>query len=255
MEELNYTDSGHGKVIVLLHGFCESLEIWNYFSDELSKYCRVICVDLPGFGNSTYHGEEISIELLSERIHTLIIGLGITKYGVIGHSLGGYISLALAEMYPSHLQSMVLFHSTAFEDSQEKKESRDKIISFIERNGLSTFMDSFVTPLFAETNRIKCKADIHTLIRIGKKANQDAVIATLIAMKKRKERIFILKDCLVPTLLIIGEKDIAVPISDSLEMTELNDTIQSIVLKDCAHMGIYEKPQTCLAKIKEFHFS
>jgi pimeloyl-ACP methyl ester carboxylesterase len=252
---MNYTDTGHGEALVFIHGFCESLHIWTPYADELSKYKRVICVDLTGFGASAYLGEELSIEFFANEVIKLMNELKIAEFSVIGHSLGGYVCLALAEKYASRLRSMVLFHSTAFADSPLKKENRDKIASFIERNGINPFMESFVAPLFAEKNRENKKEEINFLIQEGKKANQEAVIKTIFAMKNRPDRSHILARFEKPILFIAGEDDVAVPINDSLQQIEQLKNGQSIVLKSCGHMGMFEKPITCLTKLKEFYLS
>lgn len=252
---LNYTDNGHGKVVVMIHGFCESLNLWASFEEELSKVYRVICVDLPGFGSSRYLGGQISIDWFAEQVHGLLEELKIEQYSVVGHSLGGYVSLALAEKYSSSIDTLTLFHSTAYPDTEEKKINRDKAAGFIERNGVDTFMDSFVDPLFAEPNREKCKTAINDLSADGKRSDQGAVIQTISAMKNRSDRTDVLKHFGKPILLIIGENDVAVPLEDSLNQSEMGGKTESLVLKNCGHMGMIEKPTTTLMRLKEFLFT
>lgn len=252
---LNYTDTGHGKVIIFIHGFCESLNIWQQFEEEFSKFCRVICIDLPGYGGSRLEEEIISIDWFADQVVALTKELSIDKFCVVGHSLGGYVSLAIAEKYPQKLENLVLFHSTAYADTPVKKENRDKAADFILRNGLAKYMDSFVEPLFASANREKCKTDIQKLMADGKRSDQEAVIQTIQAMKERPDRTHVLAGFLKPILMIIGEDDIAVPLADSQKQVELNATIQSIILQNCGHMGMYEKPTTCITRLKEFYFS
>lgn len=252
---LNYTDSGHGKVVVMIHGFCESLNLWSSFEKELSQMARIICVDLPGFGESRYLGEPISMEWFADRINDLMAELNIHSYSVIGHSLGGYVSLALAEKYPNRINSFALFHSTAYADTEEKKINRDKTVGFIERNGVATFMNSFVDPLFAEVNRQKCSTKMDVLIADGKRSNEEAAKATIYAMKNRPDRSAVLQNFGKPILLIIGENDVAVPIEDSLKQSEIGAQTEALVLKNCGHMGMIEKPTTTLLRIKEFLFA
>ncbi|MFL5728399.1 MAG: alpha/beta fold hydrolase, partial [Cytophagaceae bacterium] len=129
---LHYTESGRGKTIVLVHGFCESQEIWKKTQAALSAHYRVICPDLPGFGKSPLKVKDISIAYYAEMIKELLAFLNVEKCCMIGHSLGGYITLAFAEKYSAMLSSFGLFHSTAFADSPEKKENRNKTIQFIQ---------------------------------------------------------------------------------------------------------------------------
>lgn len=252
---LNYTDVGHGKVVIFIHGFCENLKIWKAFEDEISKFMRVICIDLPGFGESRFLESSITIEWFADQVLDLSEGLKIKNFSLVGHSLGGYVSLAIAEKHNSSIDSLVLFHSSAFADTEIKKESRDRAADFISRNGLDKYMDSFVEPLFAEVNRAKCKDSIEFLKNEGKKCDQKAVMQTIIAMKERKERLSVLANFSKPVLLLIGEDDIAIPLVDSQKLSELNSNIQSLFLKNCGHMGMFEKPHTCLTRLKEFYFS
>lgn len=249
---LNYTDIGHGKVVLLIHGFCESLNIWKNLEPQISQFNRVISVDLPGFGDSAYNGTPISIEWFSEEIISLLNDLKIESFSVIGHSLGGYVTLALADKYPERIDSFVLFHSTAFDDPEEKKMNRDKMASFIQRNGVEKFMNSFVSPLFAEENRTKCKAAIDELTEDGNRSQEEAVLGTIQAMRNRPDRRSVLTKFNKPILWIVGENDVAVHLNDSLEQLELGKLTQSIVLKNCGHMGMIEKPATTSARIIEF---
>ena len=249
---LNYTDNGHGKVVVMIHGFCESLKLWAKFEEEISKVYRVICVDLPGFGDSHYLGEDISIDWFAEQVHDLLQELNIKQYSVVGHSLGGYVCLALANKNALQIETLTLFHSTGFLDTEEKKLNRDKTVGFIERNGVDTFMNSFVDPLFAEQNRDKCKSAINDLVIDGKRSSQEAVIKTIVAMKNRSDRTDTLKDFGKPILLIIGEDDVAVPLVDSVKQSDMGIKTESLILKNCGHMGMIEKPTTTLTKLKEF---
>ena len=250
---MNYTDVGQGKVVVFIHGFCESLELWKTYEEQLSKFMRVICIDLPGYGTSTFEQvEEVSMTWLGDQVIQLLNKLEVNNLSLVGHSLGGYVSLAIAEKYLNRVDSMVLFHTTAFSDSEEKKLNRIKMAGFIDRNGLSTFMDSFVSPLFAEGNRDKCKVEIENLIADGKRSNQDAVLATIEAMRVRPDRTDVLTQFNKPILWIVGEDDVAVPLEDSLKQIELGDKTQALVLKQCGHMGMIEKPTTTLMRLTEF---
>jgi pimeloyl-ACP methyl ester carboxylesterase len=254
MDHLNYTDLGHGEVIVLLHGFCESLKLWEDYQQELAKFARVIALDLPGFGSSRIDNSEVTIDNFAKSVDDLMKYLNIDHYHVCGHSLGGYVALAMAEKWPYKLKSMVLFHSTSYPDTLLKKNNRDKAAEFITRNGLSVYMDSFVAPLFAENNREKNKKAIAMLIAEGKKADPEVVVNTIMAMKNRPDRKAVLSQLTCPVLMIIGDEDVAIPIEDSLAQTELSNHIQSLVLSNCGHMGMIEKPQTCLSRLTEFYY-
>src|SRR3972149_4760338 len=110
--KVRYSDKGKGRVIVLLHGFLESLEIWDEFSNKLSKRFRVLAIDLPGHGKTPAIGYVHSMELMAECAKAVLDSLELRKYVVAGHSMGGYVALAFAEMFPQNLSGLCIFHST-----------------------------------------------------------------------------------------------------------------------------------------------
>lgn len=250
--QLNYSDRGNGQVVVLIHGFCESLRIWDHIENELSRFARVLSVDLPGFGDSRLEGAEVSMEFFGDQILDLLNELGISNFSLVGHSLGGYVALAILERSMSRVDALVMFHSTAYADSDEKRANRDKMAGFISRNGVATFMDSFVGSLVAEPNRERCRTQIESLTNDGKRADQDAVLLTIEAMKNRPDRTAILGQFGGRVLWIIGQDDVAVPLGDSLKQSEIGNRTESLVLKNCGHLGMIEKPTTSLTRLIEF---
>ena len=124
-----YTERGEGDTIVLLHGYLESLLVWDRFSTNLSRHFRVLSVDLPGHGQSDVISGEHSMEMMAERIAGLLDSLGIEKVLMTGHSLGGYVALAFLELFPERLAGYCLFHSHPFADTDEAVERRNREIS------------------------------------------------------------------------------------------------------------------------------
>ena len=133
MSKLAYNEMGQGNSVVLLHGFCETKEIWKAYEKKISENFHLVAIDLPGFGKSDLTIEENTIESFADQVFKLLQFLDITKATIIGHSLGGYIALALAEKYPKLVTGLGLFHSTALADDQARKDSRDKSLTFIEK--------------------------------------------------------------------------------------------------------------------------
>ena len=127
---IHFFEKGDGQPLVLLHGFCESGRMWAYFSEKLSANFRVVCPDLPGFGGSPIQGEQISLEEVAVQLEAWMEETDIKNPIVIGHSLGGYVALALLELMGSRIQAIGLFHSTAYPDDEEKKGMRNRTITF-----------------------------------------------------------------------------------------------------------------------------
>src|SRR6185312_1299783 len=204
---LSCYNEGQGTPLVLVHGFCESKGVWKDFSSALSSKFRVITPDLPGFGDSKLDATDISIGYYADKLYFFLKQLGVEKCILIGHSLGGYVTLAFAENYEHMLLGMGLFHSTAFEDTQEKKDNRDRTIKFVEKHGVEAFASTAVTPLFFPPKREALKAEIEMMTRIAAGSSKEGLIAATKAMRDRKDRTDVLKKVKCPVLFVVGKED------------------------------------------------
>lgn len=247
---IHFFEKGSGQPLVLIHGFCESGRMWNYFAEELSAYFRVICPDLPGFGDSPIFGDQITLEEVAVQLEEWMAENHIQDPIVIGHSLGGYVTLALLELMGSGLKAIGLFHSTAFPDDEEKKEMRNRTITFLKKNGVEKFVTSFVPPLFPENRREELSAEIQAAIEDAKRSSLDGLIAYAGAMRDRKDRVEILRNFKGPKLLIAGTEDGAVKIEASRAQQDAFS--HYIELHGVGHMGMVEEREKTVEVVREF---
>jgi len=247
-----YTDKGTGPVVVFVHGFCESKDIWVSFAEKLSIHYRVIYLDLPGFGESLLDKDNVSMEWFADEVQQLMKLLNIRTFTFVGHSLGGYVGLAYAEKYTQHLSGLCLFHSTAYADSDERKINRDKTIAFIHKYGADLFTQSFIEPLFLLKNRQALKNKIVELKAIAKQSSEKGIIATTEAMRDRADRTHVLETLKIPVLLIGGKNDATIPIAKLEELSQLSATIYLAEIEDCGHMGMYEQKEKTYQVLNEF---
>jgi len=241
---IHYQVVGIGKTVVLLHGFGEDGSIWNLQIAALKHEYRLIIPDIPGSGQSDLV-TNATIETYAGIIKALLeIELPTTQTcTMIGHSMGGYIALAFAAAYPNLLNGLGLVHSTAFEDSSEKKEMRSKAITFIENKGAYSFLRTSIAGLFNETFWADNKQAMDELIEKSKSFSTAALVQYYQAMINRPERIAVLKTFLKPVLFIIGEHDKAVPLDSSLAQCYLPAISHVHILKKSAHMGMIEETE------------
>jgi pimeloyl-ACP methyl ester carboxylesterase len=252
---LAHTITGQGPALVLIHGFCEDRTLWNNYALELSKRFTVICPDLPGFGDSAPEfAEAVTMEYYAKRVHELLDTiLGNDERAVlVGHSLGGYVALAFADLYPERINGIGLFHSTAFADNEEKKVSRDKVAAYIQQKGVAAFTDNFIEPLFYVANRERLMPAIEQLKKQAALSSKEGVIAAIMGMKERLERIDVLKKLECPVLYIIGKSDTSVTIDKSLEQCHLAAQSLVFVLDKVGHMGMLEEEEKCLTVLGSF---
>ena len=250
---IHFFEKGSGQPVVLLHGFCESGNMWNYFAEKLSDNFRVVCPDLPGFGDSPIPEDEISLEEVAVQLEEWLEENQIFDPIVIGHSLGGYVTLALLELMGNRIQAVGLFHSTALPDDEDKKEMRNRTITFLKKNGVEKFVSSFVPPLFPEKRREELAAEIESAIEDAKRSSLNGLIAYAGAMRDRKERLEILRNFAGPKLLIAGTEDGAVKIEAS--RTQKDAFSHYIELEGVGHMGMVEEREKTLEVVRDFCFS
>ncbi len=246
-----YTISGKGDTLVLLHGFIESTQIWKDFVPELEKHFRVVCIDLPGHGESDCIGYVHEMELNAEAVHAVLQHLGIKNCVITGHSMGGYVTLAFAEKYPELVKGLCLFHSTALPDSEEKKKDRDKAIGVV-KNDPMVFIRTVIPNLFAPANREKFKKEIEELIALSAKTPQQGIVATLEGMKNRKDRTYVLKEAKFPVLIISGKQDTVVPIDSLLPQLAMPKHCEALILDNVGHTGFIEEKETTLKALLNF---
>ena len=252
MNDTTYTEAGSGDALVFLHGFCESKEVWTDFVKPLTQKFHIITLDLPGFGDNANLSGDFSMEHMAENVKQQLDALGIRKCILIGHSMGGYVSMAFAELYGNMLNGLCLFHSSALPDTEEKKENRNKTIDYVERHGVDNFINPFVEPLFYQENRSRLKKEIRLMKDIGKQTSKESVTGALAAMRDRPDRTAILEQVKCPVLFIFGKDDGAVPLDKALEQCHLPANSMVYFLAKTGHMGMFERTYETRKAIEKF---
>lgn len=254
-----YKVIGNGMPVVLLHGFGEDSGVWKYQVDFLKDKYRLIIPDLPGSGLSkvdswqlTDGSKNLSVEWMADCVKELLLKENISQCAMIGHSMGGYITLAFAEKYPSLLSKFGLFHSTAYADSEEKIQTRRRGIEFIKEHGAYAFLKQSTPNLFGQKFTATHPQEIAALIELGKNFSANALIQYYEAMIARPNRTAVLKNAVVPVLFVIGAEDKAAPMKDCLEQCHLPSLSHVYIMEHSAHMGMWEE----IAKANEaiIHF-
>jgi pimeloyl-ACP methyl ester carboxylesterase len=160
---------------------------------------------------------------------------------MIGHSMGGYITLAFAKKYSNYLISFGLFHSSAYADSDEKKAFRKKSIDFILKNGAFEFLKIATPNLFSPSSIDKKPELIDGFIRSLNNFSAPALVSYYEAMMKRPDNTTLLKTTTLPVLFILGEHDNAVPLQDGLKLSQLPEKSYIHILHQSGHMGMLEE--------------
>ena len=234
---ISYSDTGKGTAVVLLHGFLENKKMWDDYIPVLSRKNRVITIDLLGHGDSECLGYVHSMEENAQVVRSVLNHLRIRKAVFVGHSMGGYVALAFADLYPNSTKGLVLLNSTAKADSAERKKNRDRAIVAVKQN-YGNFIRMSIANLFSEDNREKLNSEIEKVKKEALKTPLQGIVASLEGMKIRKDRTFILKENSCPKLLILGEKDPVLDFEETKSQIK-NSTVKLIAFPD-GHMSAIE---------------
>lgn len=249
--KIHYRVTGYGTPVILLHGFAEDGSIWNKQVSFLQDKYHLIIPDLPGSGESEMiRDEQTGIDTYASCINHILEEENIHQCIMIGHSMGGYITLSFAEQYAGKLMAFGLFHSSAYADSDEKKEARQKSISFILDHGAEPFLETAIPGLFADP--VKSNKDMTDLLEKGKKFQPEALVQYYKAMINRPDRTHILRATKLPVCMIMGIYDKAVPFEHSLEQSYMADHSFINIMRYSGHMSMLEETAPANEKLAFF---
>lgn len=246
---VHYVDIGKGAAVVLLHGFLENQSMWNEFIPELSKRNRVITIDLLGHGATECLGYVHTMEDQADMVQAVLAELKIRKAVFVGHSMGGYIALAFAELFPEYMKGLVLMNSTSRADSDERKTNRDRAIKAVKKD-YTSFVRLSIANLFSEENRIRLVDEIEKVKLEAQKTTLQGIIAALEGMKMRKDREVLLHVTTFPKMLILGKKDGVLNYEENTNQIE-NTDVQLLSFPD-GHMSQIENKVETLKAVIDF---
>ncbi len=241
-----------GYSLVLLHGYLESSEIWESFAGHFADEYFVVCIDIPGHGKSDVIAEKATMDQLAEVVMEVTAHLGINGFHIVGHSMGGYVLLALADLHPEALNSAVLLHSNCFADSVEKKENRDREIELVKKGKKELIVKYNIPRMYADDNLESMSGQVEKSKEIGIRTNDAGMISALNAMKTRPDRSHILAAGKIPILIVGGKKDNLIPFEKIESMAALSERNKLLVLEKSGHMGFVEEKERTVIDLKKF---
>ena len=246
---LAYSDTGKGTAIIMLHGFLENSTMWDFFVDQYAKKYRVITIDLLGHGETECLGYVHTMEDMADAVYAVLHELRIRKAIFMGHSMGGYVALSFAELYPDMIKGMVLQNSTSRADSDDRKTNRDRAIKAVKQN-YTAFVRMSIANLFSEENRERFANDIEALREQAVKTPLQGIVAALEGMKIRKDREVILHFAPYPILLVLGKHDQSLIYDEHVDQIE--GTEVKLITHPYGHMSHIECRDDLLKQTLEF---
>lgn len=204
--EIFYKDQGKGSAIVLLHGFLEDSSMWNDLTLELSKKNRVITIDLLGHGKTGCLGYVHKMEDMANAVYSVLKHLKLRKYIFIGHSMGGYVALAFAKLYPKSIKGLCLLNSTYEEDSIERKQLRARANKMVQSNYENMVRMSFAN-LFSSKSKLKHAKAYECALKIALQTPVQGYMSANEGMRLREDSSVYFAKASFRKIVLLGKKD------------------------------------------------
>jgi pimeloyl-ACP methyl ester carboxylesterase len=182
----------------------------------------------------------------------MLDALGIEKVTMVGHSMGGYVSLAFCSKYAQRLDGLVLLSSSPFPDTELKQENRRREIALVKAGKKDVLARVAPEAGFAEQNRRRLHSYIEDLVEQVHITEDDGIVALLNGMIQRVDQNQMLSECGVRQLFILGKHDNYIPVEAAEEFIKLNPQAEVAWLENSGHMGFIEEPEACAEALKSF---
>ncbi len=245
----SFTSQHSGPAIIFLHGFLESQRMWDGLIKKLPRAYRKVTLDLPGHGDSENLGYVHSMEDMAELVKSLADHLKLKRFYLCGHSMGGYVALALAEKHPDLVRGILLLNSTARADSATRKQNRDRAIATAKRN-YKSYIRLSVPLLFRPKNRRNLREEVNKAKKDALRTSKQGIVAALEGMKLRPDREVLLHFAPYPILFVGGKHDPVIPLEDVQEQMKAH-RVTPLLLEN-GHMSYLEDFDALRAGIKKF---
>ncbi|MDR1384548.1 MAG: alpha/beta hydrolase [Planctomycetaceae bacterium] len=242
---------GEGTFFLAVHGFPLDHEMWLPLVSYLSNDCRLVFPDLRGFGKTSFPVNEITtMRQFAEDLHQFLTQKQQTSRIVVcGLSMGGYVALHFARMFPECLAGLVLCDTKVAADSQTAADNRRRRADALPTTGLPALADAMIPNLFALNADEDKKQKIRQMIL---RQSLNGTAAADRGMAERPDMTDWLPEIHIPTLVVCGEQD---QISTPTEMKTIAERLPNadfVIIPHAGHLSPLESPKTFAAYMKEF---
>lgn len=247
-ELLIYRMFGNGHPVVFLHGFMESISMWDFIESSNFPF-QCIVIDLPGHGNSDlWDSNEVpSLNFMASEVQHVLQYLGVEKYHVVGHSMGGYVAMVLKES-DANCEKVVLLNSTYKEDAEQKKRDRIRVAD-LALQSKNLFIQEAIPGLFYRFE--KDHELVQQLIAEAKQMEGQAIAYAALAMRERKDTFQLFKNFPKQIFVIQGKYDPLIS-CEQMQLDFADFSEQLVVLDATGHMSQFENPEAAVEALRHF---
>ena len=246
------------KTLVLLHGYLETMYIFNELIDALKPHFRIITLDMPGHGLTDYapagpDGERVNtLSFCASVVAGVLDKCGVEKAILVGHSMGGYVMLQTLRMYPERVERAILLHSHPYPDSPQKMIDRGREKQFVAEGKLLAIADISIPNMYDSENLRACDEKIRETVELCETHDPEGIIASIEGLRRRDDLSDVLAQPSVPLLLIYGDHDAFLPLERVVEMRQLFPKVQYVLIPNSGHNSFIEQTAAAAATIEAF---
>ncbi|HEY6540598.1 MAG TPA: alpha/beta fold hydrolase [Ktedonobacteraceae bacterium] len=254
--QIAYSDHGIGLPVIFLHAFPLNRTMWDGDIAGLlnEQRYRLVSLDWRGFGESDAPGEgEIStMDVLAGDVVALMDHLGIEQAVLCGLSMGGYVAFACLRQYSQRIAGLILADTRPAADPPDRQANRENVARIAETRGTETIADLQLPNLISDYTR-QHDPLLETRVRqMINAATQPGIAAASRGMARRADASDLLAGISCPTLVITGQDDALIPLSETQSYAERIPGAQCVVIPNTGHLSNLEQPDVFLASISNF---
>jgi pimeloyl-ACP methyl ester carboxylesterase len=252
--DLAYADEGPGPVVVLLHGFPLSREMWSEQLSGVGSIYRVIAPDLRGFGESPVPEGVYSMDEMADDVAELLETLEIMGPVVVGGlSMGGYVAMSMAARYPTSVRALMLMDTRAAADTPEAAAGREASArAVLAADSAAPVVDTMLARLFSKTTLEQRPERVEPIKAMMQETAPQGIAGALRGMASRPDRRDQLAKIAVPTLVLVGEDDVLTTPAEGQAMADLMPDARLELIPHAGHLAPYENPSAANAAILRF---
>lgn len=240
---VHVSETGSGdNAIVLLHGYLETLYVWEEFRTLLPGSSHIVSIDLPGMGLSGSAQEVNSMQFCASVVRSLMDKLGLSRIHIVGHSMGGYIGQRFLRDYPDKILTLVNINSTPYADDPAKATDREREISFILNGKLVQLAQIAIPNMYCKDNLRRCDEKILETVENCEAHDPSGVAAVVRGLMTREDNVQSLQSPSVPVMFIHGDSDVYNPKSRIDQIIADLPSCTHLIVPHTGHNSFVEEP-------------